>query len=199
MSRYTRRNFLKRAVAATGTLGFAMGCRRLQVTDRNDLSRGAIERLRAKLRGRLILPADPSYESARRVFYWNAVTERRPRVIVQCAAEEDALRAVEFARRYGLEAAARAGGHSHLGWGCSNGLVIDLSGMKRIAIDPLRRTARAEGGVLSGEVAWARACARTMSRSWRERSHPWRWTGLALRTARRFVRQFAFRSSCGHG
>jgi FAD/FMN-containing dehydrogenase len=62
---------------------------------------------------------------------------------------------VEFARRHELEVAARAGGHSHLGWGCSNGVVIDLSGMKRIAIDPLRRTARAEGGVLSGEVARA--------------------------------------------
>src|SRR5437762_3177752 len=155
MSRYTRRNFLKRAVAATGTLGFATGCRRLQVTDRNDLSRGAIERLRAKLRGRLILPTDPSYESARRVFYWNAATGRRTLVIVQCMGEEDALRAVDFARRHALEVAARAGGHSHLGWGCSNGLVIDLSGMKRIAIDPLRRTARAEGGVLSGELARA--------------------------------------------
>src|SRR5438876_7162423 len=148
MSRYTRRNFIKRAIAATGTLGFATGCRRLQVTDRNDLTRGAIERLRAKLKGRLIVPTDPSYESARRVFYWNAATERRPLVIVQCAREEDALRAVEFARRHELEVAARAGGHSHLGWGCSNGLVIDLSGMKGIAIDLLRRTARAEGGVL---------------------------------------------------
>ncbi len=111
--------------------------------------------MRAKLKGRLIVPTDPSYESARRVFYWNAITQRTPRVIVQCAHEEDALRAVEFARRHGLEVAARAGGHSHLGWGCSDGLIIDLSGMKRIAIDPLRRTARAEGGVLSGEVARA--------------------------------------------
>src|SRR6266850_1363011 len=153
MNLYTRRNFIKRTVAASGTLGFATGCRRLQVTD--DLSRGAIDRLRAKLKGRLILPTDPSYESERRVFYWNAGTERRPRVIVQCAREEDALRAVEFARRHELEVAVRAGGHSHLGWGCSNGLIIDLSGMKRIAIDPLRRTARAEGGVLSGEVARA--------------------------------------------
>jgi hypothetical protein len=111
--------------------------------------------LRARLKGRLILPTDPSYESARRVFYWNPATERRPRAIVQCAHEEDALRAVEFARHHELEVAARAGGHSHLGWGCSNGLVIDLSGMKRIVIDPVRRTARAEGGVLSGEVAQA--------------------------------------------
>jgi len=155
MNLYTRRSFIKQMAAASGTLGFATGCRRPQVTEGNDLSRGAIDRLRAKLKGRLILPADPSYESVRRVFYWNAATERRPRVIVQCAHEEDALRAVEFARRHALEVAARAGGHSHLGWGCSNGLIIDLSGMKRIAINPLRRTARFEGGALSGEVARA--------------------------------------------
>jgi hypothetical protein len=152
---YTRRNFIKRTVAATGTVAVAAGCRRLPISDGNDLSRGAIDRLRAQLKGRLIVPADPGYEKARRVFYWNAATERRPRLIVQCATEEDALRAVEFARRHGLEVGARAGGHSHLGWGCSNGVVIDLSGMKRILIDPLRRTARAEGGVLSGEVARA--------------------------------------------
>src|SRR5216110_61607 len=114
MNLYTRRNFIKRTVAASGALGFVTGCRRLQLTDGNDLSRGAIERLRAKLKGRLILPTDPSYESARRVFYWNAGTERKPRVIVQCAAEEDVLRAVEFAQRHELEVAARAGGHSHL-------------------------------------------------------------------------------------
>jgi hypothetical protein len=153
MTSSTRRNFIKRTVAATGTLGFVAGCRRLQISESNDLSRGIIDRFRAKLKGRLIVPGDPSYESARRVFYWNAATERRPRVIVQCATEEDVLRAVEFARRHELEVAARGGGHSHLGWGCSNGLVIDLSGMKRIAVDPQRLTATAEGGVLSGEVA----------------------------------------------
>src|SRR5881628_3676920 len=155
MNLYTRRNFIKRTVAASGTLGFATGCRHLQLTDRGDLSPGAIDRLRAKLKGRLILPSDPAYENARRVFYWNAGTERRPRIIVQCAREEDALRAVEFARLHKLEVAARAGGHSHLGWGCSNGLVIDLAGMKRIAIDPSRQTARFEGAALSGEVAAA--------------------------------------------
>jgi hypothetical protein len=155
MSGYTRRNFIKQTVAASGMFGLAAGCQRLQVTGEPDLSRGVIERLRSKLKGRLIVPADPSYENARRVFYWNERTERRPRVIVQCAVEEDALRAVEFARRHELEVAARAGGHSHLGWGCSDGVVIALSGMKRIEIDPLRRTARAEGGVLSGEVARA--------------------------------------------
>jgi FAD/FMN-containing dehydrogenase len=129
------------------------GCQRIR--QREELTPGAIDKLRTKLKGRLILPDAPSYESARRVFYWNPATERRPQVIVQCAHGEDVLRAVEFARRHELEVAARAGGHSHLGWGCSNGLVIDLSGMKRIVIDPVRRTARAESGVLSGELARA--------------------------------------------
>ncbi|HUR45517.1 MAG TPA: FAD-binding oxidoreductase [Candidatus Saccharimonadales bacterium] len=155
MNLYTRRSFIKQTAAASGTLGFAAGCRRLRVIEKSDLSPGAIDQLRAKLKGRLVLPTDPSYESARRVFYWNAATERRPRLIVQCAHEEDALRTVEFARRHDLEVAARAGGHSHLGWGGSNGLVIDLSGMKRIDIDPARRVAQVEGGVLSGEVARA--------------------------------------------
>jgi len=155
MNLYTRRNFIQRTVAVSGALGFASGCQRLHVTDRDPLNRDAIDRLRAKIRGRLILPTDPAYENARRVFYWNPTTERRPQLLVQCAHAEDALRAVEFSRRYPLEVAARAGGHSHLGWGCSDGLVIDLSGMKRIEIDPARRLARAEGGVLSGEMARA--------------------------------------------
>jgi hypothetical protein len=153
MNWYTRRKFIKRAVVAAGTVAFATGCRRLRVASGNDVSRDAVDRLRAKVKGRLILPGDSSYENARRVFYWNPATERRPLVIVQGASEEDVLRAVEFARRHSLEVAARVGGHSHLGWGCSNGLVIDLSGMKRITIDPLRRTVRADAGVLSGEVA----------------------------------------------
>ena len=149
----TRRKFIKRSVAATGAFAFGTSCR--PGTDNPELTRVAIEGLRGKLKGRLIVPEDGSYETARRVFYWNPGTERRPRVIVQCAHEEDALRAVEFARRHELEVATRCGGHSHLGWGCSNGVIIDLSGMKQIAIDPLRQTARAEGGVLSGEVARA--------------------------------------------
>jgi hypothetical protein len=153
MNLETRRNFISRSMAVTGALGFATGCQRVRVTDRNDFNPELIERLRRKLKGRLIAPRDSSYESARRVFYWNPRTERRPLAIIQCAQEEDALRSVEFARNYKLEVGTRAGGHSHLGWGCSDGLVIDLSAMKRIAIDPGRRTARVEGGVLSGEVA----------------------------------------------
>src|SRR5690349_19651502 len=106
MSRHTRRHFLKQTLAASGTIGFATSCRHLSTGDKAELDRNAIERLRTKLKGRLILPNDPTYETARRVFYWNATTERTPRLIVRCAHEDDARRAVEFARQHELEVAA---------------------------------------------------------------------------------------------
>ena len=111
------------------------------------------EKLRATLKGRLIVPGESSYESARRVFYWNPTTERSPVAIVQCGHEDDVLRAVEFARAQALEVSVRSGGHSHLAWGSSNGLVIDLSPLKQITIDPKKRLVRAQAGALSGEVA----------------------------------------------
>jgi hypothetical protein len=151
----TRRDFIKRMGAAAAPIGFTFLRRQVHAADKSDLSPHSIEQFRTKLKGRLTLPSDASYESARRIFYWNAQTERRPRLIVHCASEEDALRAVEFGQRHALEVAARGGGHSHLGWGCADGLVIDLSGMKGMEIDPLRRSVRAEGGILSGELARA--------------------------------------------
>ena len=77
-------------------------------------------------------------------------TERRPALVARCAHADDVLHAVEFARRHGLEVAVRAGGHSHMGWGTSNGLVIDLSGMKQVTIDPAKRTGRID----AGRVEW---------------------------------------------
>ncbi|MCB1077597.1 MAG: FAD-binding oxidoreductase [Verrucomicrobiae bacterium] len=112
-------------------------------------------KFRSSLQGRLILPGDESYETAKRVFYWNPRTESQPVGIVQCRAEEDAIRAVAFAREHGLEIAVRSGGHSHLAWGSSNGLVIDLSPLKKVTIDPERRIVRAQAGVTGGEVARA--------------------------------------------
>lgn len=98
---------------------------------------------------------DAAYETAKRVFYWNPRTERKPVAVVQCGNEEDAVRAVEFAREHTLEVAVRSGGHSHLAWGSSDGLVIDLSRLKQITIDPKKRVIRAQAGVLGGEVARA--------------------------------------------
>ncbi len=114
-----------------------------------------ITRLRTQLKGQLVALGDSDYEQARRVFYWNPRTEQKPLVVVQCGHEDDAARAVEFARTHALEVAVRSGGHSHLAWSSSSGVVIDLSPLKEMTIDPKQRTVRAQAGVFSGEVARA--------------------------------------------
>lgn len=154
MSTSNRRNFINRATVLTSGLGCVAGSGWLHA---EPINRASLARLGGQLKGRLVLASDPSYESARRVFYWNPKTARTPLAVVQCAHEEDVVRAVEFAREFGLEVAIRSGGHSHLAWGSSNGLVIDLSALKAITVDPDRRIVRAQAGVTSGEVARAAA------------------------------------------
>ena len=106
--------------------------------------------LRKGLSGDVLLPEQPGYEEARRVF--NGMIDRRPAVIARCASTADVVRAVEVARERGLVVAVRGGGHSVTGLStCDDGLVIDLSGLKAISVDPEARTARAGGGVLWGE------------------------------------------------
>jgi FAD/FMN-containing dehydrogenase len=105
----------------------------------------ALLRLRGQLRGTLILPDDPAYDEARAV--WNASIDRRPAAIVRCANRSDVERALELAHRHDLVVAVRGGGHSFAGKStCDGGVVIDLSGMKRIDVDVVGRVARAEGG-----------------------------------------------------
>ena len=100
--------------------------------------------------GQLLVPAQPGYDDARRVF--NAMIDRRPAVIARCANTADVVVAVETARERGLVPAVRCGGHSVAGLStCDDGILIDLSGLKSIAVDPETRTARAGGGVLWGE------------------------------------------------
>ena len=151
-SRENRRQFLKRALATTGTLGLTTASGQPQTRARSQISSDVITKLRARLKGRLIVPTDPDYETARHVYFWNPNTERRPAMVARCAHHDDVLHAVEFARRHELELAVRGGGHSPMGWGISNGLVIDLAGMNRVTIDPTKRTGRIDAGLSSGEV-----------------------------------------------
>ena len=88
----TRRDFIERTAALTGSLGYAASCGRLFAAEQKQVGSDALERLRTKLKGRLILPGDSAYEGARRVFYWNPRTERAPAAVVQCGHEEDAAR-----------------------------------------------------------------------------------------------------------
>jgi FAD/FMN-containing dehydrogenase len=110
--------------------------------------------LRARLRGELIQPGDREYERARAIH--DAAFDRRPVLIVRCAGAADVSATIGFARARGLPLAVRGGGHSVAGHSaCDEGVVIDLSSMKGIVIDPVHRVARIEPGLTWGEVAEA--------------------------------------------
>lgn len=99
--------------------------------------------------GRLLLPAHPPWDDARRVH--NGLVDKRPAVIAQCAGSADISRAVRFARERGLEIAVRGGGHNVGGRATvEGGLMIDLAAMRHVYVDPLAHTARAAGGTLWG-------------------------------------------------
>ena len=105
-----------------------------------------VDEFRASLRGDLLQPGDPDYDQARRV--WNAMIDRRPALIARCAGASDVIAAVNFARRNDILVSVRAGGHSFAGNAvCDGGLVIDLTKMQGVRVDPAARTARAEPGV----------------------------------------------------
>jgi FAD/FMN-containing dehydrogenase len=119
------------------------------------LERAAPERsiaaLRARLQGQLIVPGDMQYEAARAV--WNGAADRRPVLIVRCADALDVAAAIAFARMHELQVAVRSGGHSIAGHSTCDGVLIDLSLLCGIEIDPARRIARIEPGLTWGEVA----------------------------------------------
>ena len=111
----------------------------------------AIATLERGLRGRLIRPTDSDYDGARAVY--NGMIDKRPRLIARCVDVADVIAAVNFAREEGLLLAIRGGGHNGPGLGsCDDGLVIDLSMMKSVRVDPESRTVRVEGGCTSGDV-----------------------------------------------
>ena len=102
-------------------------------------------------RGAVLTADHPDYDAARAV--WNASVDRRPRVIARCTGAADAAAAVRFARQHDLEIAVRGGGHNVGGTGiCDDGLVVDLSAMRAVRVDPADRTAWVQGGALWGDV-----------------------------------------------
>ncbi len=112
----------------------------------------AMQILSSHVRGELVLPGNPVYEAERHV--WSGTFDFHPAGIVRCLDVEDVKVAVNFAREQAMPLSVRSGGHSMSGHSTNNhGLVIDLSGMKAITVDPLRRTARLEPGLTSGELA----------------------------------------------
>ncbi|MEX0626555.1 MAG: FAD-binding oxidoreductase [Chloroflexota bacterium] len=116
-----------------------------------DIDAGAIGELRQKLRGDLITPSDAAYDQARQA--WNGMVDKHPALIVQCADAPDVATVIEFGRSQGLELGVKCGGHSVLGMSIPDGgLMIDLSRMNEVRIEPEARLAHVGGGALLGDL-----------------------------------------------
>jgi FAD/FMN-containing dehydrogenase len=115
------------------------------------LGAAAIQDFSAGLRGALLRPGDVGYDVARQV--WNGMVDRKPAFIVRCAGVADVVHAIGFVRTNKLLVSVRGGGHNITGNAvCEGGLMIDLSSMKGIRVDPVRRTVRAQAGVTWSEL-----------------------------------------------
>ncbi|MGH9151531.1 MAG: FAD-binding oxidoreductase [Acidimicrobiales bacterium] len=114
------------------------------------MGEATIEGLRERVRGEVSTASDEGYHEARRVY--NAMIDRRPLAVVRCVDAGDVMAAVDHARDGGLDLSVRGGSHSVPGFGTNDGgLVIDLSAMKGVRVDPAARTARAGGGCTWGD------------------------------------------------
>lgn len=111
----------------------------------------AVTQFKSQLRGDLIEPTDPRYEEARKVY--NAMISRKPRLIARCADVADVITALQFGQQNSLRVSIRGGGHNAGGLGvCDDGLVIDLSLIKYVHVDPAAKTVRVGGGCTWGDV-----------------------------------------------
>ncbi len=110
-----------------------------------------IQTLMRSFKGVVLQPSDADYDSARKI--WNARFDKRPALIVRCTSVDDVKTAIKFARDHHLLTAIKCGGHSISGQSvCERGLVIDMSGMRKVELDPKGRTVRADGGCLLGDI-----------------------------------------------
>jgi hypothetical protein len=161
MGLITRRRFVQQTAFAAAALGgrrpmnlFGGAVRRNfgeQEQNPAAVDPALIRKLASKITGHVITPEAPEYELSRLV--GNRAFDRHPALIVRCASASDVPLALDFGRSHNLPVAVRGGGHSAAGFGaCDGGVVIDLSGMKRVVVDADKRVARAEAGSLVRDV-----------------------------------------------
>lgn len=128
-----------------------MATTRLQRRDGTVVEQALVDAFRDGFHGQVFLPDDAGYDAARRI--WNASIDKRPGLIARCAGVADVVAAVRFARANDLLAAVRSGGHNVAGRAlCDDGIVIDLSAMKGVFVDPHGRTARVQAGATLGDI-----------------------------------------------
>jgi FAD/FMN-containing dehydrogenase len=117
----------------------------------NHINESALADLKSRFRGQLLRPDDPGYDEARKI--WNGMIDKRPALIARCTGAADVVEAVKFARSQDLLLAVRSGGHNVAGNALvDGGLVIDLSGLKGVHVNPVERTARVQPGCNWGDV-----------------------------------------------
>ncbi len=154
-----RRQFCKATLAAGVTASLPSFASDLEddlpavTVDGDDIviEKAAALELRDSLHGYLLVPTSDGYEAARKV--WNGMIDRRPAMIARCTSEADVARAVTFAAERNLLLSVKGGGHSYPGKCIAeNGLMIDLSGMSRVRVDPISMKATAQGGALLGQL-----------------------------------------------
>ncbi len=115
------------------------------------LQNAKIDEFKARLRGDVLLPGDADYDEVRQI--WNAMIDRRPALIARCLGVADVLTCVNFAREHSLPLSIKGGGHNISGLAvCDGGLMVDLSLMRGVWVDPEARSARAQGGCLLGDL-----------------------------------------------
>ena len=113
------------------------------------ISEAEVEDFRGSLHGESLLPGDDGYDGARQI--WNAMVDKRPALIARCSGTADVINSVNFAKENGLLISVRGGGHNFPGNSvCNDGLMIDLSRMTGVRVDPAARTVRAQGGTKWG-------------------------------------------------
>ncbi|MFW9779529.1 MAG: FAD-binding oxidoreductase [Candidatus Heimdallarchaeota archaeon] len=115
------------------------------------LAEDAIEKLRGLIQGDVLLPSHEDYDEVRKI--WNAMIDKRPAIIVRCTNPGDVIDAVKFAREHDLLVSVRGGGHNVAGTSlCNDGMLIDLSLMKGVRVDPKAKTVRAQAGATLGDL-----------------------------------------------
>ena len=123
----------------------------IQTRQAPPLETTAFDQLGGSFRGELLLRTSPGYDAARRI--WNGLIERHPACIARCRGVADVVAAVRFAREHDLEIAVRGGGHNVAGTAvCDGGIVVDLSQMRAVCVDPAGRAAWVQGGALWADV-----------------------------------------------
>src|ERR1700733_15057208 len=119
--------------------------------NRASITASSLDAFKSSLRGPLLRPGDAEYDDARLI--WNGMMDRKPALITCCVGTADVISTVNFAREHNILLAVRGGGHSVAGnSSCDGGMLIDLSRMKAVRVDPKSRTVRVQGGATLGDM-----------------------------------------------